>query len=593
MTNKVIETDVLVVGGGGAGFRAAIGARQKGVKVTLLSKGPLSRCGATPMAGADFTLDGLSMSQIDGLKGDPNDSPEKVFNDIVTQGCFLNNQKIVEQYIQRAPRCLRELIEWGINIYLSDERAIMTSGIGIMDALLKKARSIGVDMIEDIVLLDLITHKGKIAGAIGLNVSSGEFINFKSKSVVMATGGWHKAFWPNTGMRDLSGEGIAMAHRAGADLGNLEFITFCCNVFLTPPIWTGSIAPYMLSLMIGGGSYTNSRGEEFLKMYDPFVVKIGTSTEWNKSFISHATMKEVRAGKGSPHGGIYYSRGDIPWETVEKATSFVFPKWRYKAIDFTEWSRMLKENKPVEVGPAAEYFDGGIVVNERFETTLPGLYAAGECSLGAFGANRVFSAITEMLVQGADAGANAGDYAKQADPIRLDEDMLLTIQEKAEAPLRRTGGLGPAQVRRRVQKAAQSHLGSIRNREELQSFIDYLNSVKKNELPQLATTSKGRTYNKEWVDALELENMVQLLEMAAHSALARNESRGVHYREDYPYTDNDNWIQESVVKRIGDSFKVSKRPVTVTDMTPPAGSMPYLDFIKKMMKSRSDTGGKH
>ena len=315
MTTK-IETDVLVVGGGGAGFRSAIAARETGRKVLLLSKGPLARCGASPMAGADFTTDGRSLSQIGEFKGDPNDSPEKVLNDMVTQGCFLNNQKIVEQYIRRSPQCLRELIAWGIQIKMSDERMILTTGIGIMDALLKKARSVGVKLLEDIFLLDLATHDGKVAGALGLNIRSGEFIRFKCKAVVMATGGWHKAFWPNTGMRDLSGEGIAMAHRAGADLGNLEFITFCCNVFLYPPIWRGSIAAYIMSLVVGG-RLTNSRGEEFLNKYDPFLVQTVATSEWNKSFISHATMKEVRAGNGSPHGGVYYSRGNVPWEAFE------------------------------------------------------------------------------------------------------------------------------------------------------------------------------------------------------------------------------------------------------------------------------------
>ena len=144
MKRRTIETDVLVIGGGGAGFRAAIGAREKGLAVTLLSKGPLARCGASPMAGADFTLDGRSMSEIEGLAGDPNDRPEKVFNDIVTQGCFLNNQKLVAQYIERAPQCLRELIDWGIKIKLSDERMIFTSGTGIMDALLKKRAASGM-----------------------------------------------------------------------------------------------------------------------------------------------------------------------------------------------------------------------------------------------------------------------------------------------------------------------------------------------------------------------------------------------------------------------------------------------------------------
>lgn len=592
MSAVMIDTDVLVVGGGGAGFRAAIGARQKGVRVTLLSKGPIARSGATPMAGADFTLPGASMALIDGLKGDPNDTPDKVFNDIVTQGWFLNNQKLVEQYIRVAPQCLRELIDWGIKIKISDERMIFTSGIGIMDSLLKKARSLGVDLMEDTTLLELCTEDGTVTGALGLDVRSGEFVRIHAKAVIIASGGWHKAFWPNTGMRDLSGDGTIIAHRAGADLGNMEFVTFCCNVFLEPPIWRGSIAPYILSLFVGG-RLTNSDGEEFLNKYDPFVVQKGTFTEWNKSFISHATEQEVRAGKGLPNGGVHYTRGDVPWDKVEGIISLIFPDWKYKAIDLALWRKNLEENNPMEVGAAAEYFDGGIVVNDQFETTMQGLYAAGECTLGVFGANRVFSAITEMLVHGADAGANAGEYARTANVPKPDPNVFAALEELAEAPLRTSEGLKPAQVRRRVQEAAHKHLGPIRTKGELEAFIQFLHSVGKEEIPNLTCASKSRKYNKEWLDVIETKNMVQLLDMAAQSAVAREESRGVHFREDYPNTDNDNWLQESIVKRTGDGFALSKRPVTVTSMSLPKGTPPYLEFMKKMMESHSDTLGKH
>ena len=229
MEARTIETDVLVVGGGGAGFRAAIGARERGAAVALLSKGPLARSGASPMAGADFTLDGKSLSQL-GFKGEPEDSEEKVFNDIVTQGFFLNNQKLLEQYVRRAPARLKEMIDWGLKVTFSDERAIFTSGLKLMDVLLRRARKVGVDLFEDVMLLDLVCEEGMVTGALALDVRTGQFLRIATKAVVMATGGWHKAFWPNTGMRDLSGEGMVIAHRAGADLGNMEFVTFCCNV---------------------------------------------------------------------------------------------------------------------------------------------------------------------------------------------------------------------------------------------------------------------------------------------------------------------------------------------------------------------------
>ena len=591
MPEKIVETDVLVVGGGGAGFRAAIGARDRGARVTLLSKGPLARCGATPMAGADFTLDGRSLDEL-GFGGEPKDSMEIFFGDIVSQGYYLNNQKLVEQYVSAAPARLKELIDWGITIKGSEERAIFTTGAGIMDTLLKKARSVGVDLLEDVMLIDLVTDEGKIAGALGLDIKTGEFIHFQSKSIVMATGGWHKAFWPNTGMRDLSGEGIAMAHRAGADIGNMEFITFCCNVLLDPPIWRGSIATYILHMIVGG-RLTNAEGETFLDKYDSYIVQKGTTMEWNKSFLSLATVREVREGKGSPHGGIYYGRGQAPWEPFEAIAGFLFPNWKYKAMDLTEFARKLKDGESVEVGPAVEYFDGGIVVNERFETGVDGLYAAGECTLGPFGSNRVASAITEMLVHGAEAGQNAGDYAKTAEGRPPDKRALATKQETAALSLTGKDGPGPAQVRRRVQEMAHKHLGPIRNHEELQTFIDFLEGVRKEELPHLATASKSRIYNKEWIDALELGNMVQLLEASARSALFRTESRGVHYREDHPYTDNDNWLCESIIKGSDSGPAVTRRPVTITTTTPPTGVTPYLDMMKSMMEAHSDVGGHH
>ncbi|GAB4333470.1 MAG: fumarate reductase/succinate dehydrogenase flavoprotein subunit [Candidatus Abyssubacteria bacterium] len=591
MPADIIETDVLIVGGGGAGFRAAIGARKTGAKVTLLSKGPLARCGATPMAGADFTLDGHALSHM-GFAGDPNDSPEKFFSDIVHQGYFLNNQKLVEHYVRSAPARLKELLDWGITVLHSEERAILTTGTGIMDALLRKARSVGVQLLEDTMLVDLLTHDGAVNGALCLDVRAGEFIRVHPKAVVIATGGWHKAFWPNTGMRDLSGEGIAIAHRAGADIGNMEFITFACNVLIHPPRWLGSIATYILHTILGG-RLTNTAGQTFLDAYDPYIVEKGTTTEWNKSFISLATAKEVREGRGSPHGGVYYTRGETPWEAFEAIAGFLFPNWKYKGLDLADLGQKLRADDAVEVGYAVEYFDGGIVVNERFETALRGLYAAGECTLGPFGSNRIASAITEMLVHGADAGRNAGEYSITTNTPRPRADDFRAREQSLEAPLTRRNGLSPAPIRRRVQETAHKHLGPIRNKAELQTLIGFLESVKAHELSQLATSSKTRAYNKEWLDALELQNMVLLLEAAAKSALSRTESRGVHYREDCPHTDNDNWLCESIIERSDNELKVATQPVTCTTISPPHGVTAYLDMMKHMMKAHSDVGGHH
>jgi len=198
-----------------------------------------------------------------------------------------------------------------------------------------------------------------------------------------------------------------------------------------------------------------------------------------------------------------------------------------------------------------------------------------------------------MLVHGADAGRNAGEYAGKNGTRKLDGRAFRPLEEEAERPLVRQSRLKPAQVRRRVQEMAHKSLGPIREKEELTGFIAFLDGVSKDELPHLGTTSKSRIYNKEWLDAIELRNMVHLLKTSAVSALHRTESRGVHYREDCPYTDNDNWLQENIIKLNNGALVVSRRPVTITSLMPPKGKVPFLDMMKKMMQSRSDIGGHH
>lgn len=586
-----IKTDVLIIGGGGAGFRAAIGAREKGAHTLLLSKGPLARCGATPMAGADFTLDGLSLSRM-GFPGEPEDNREKFLNDMLTHGFFINNQKLCEQYINNAPLRLQELLDWGWNIVESEERAVVGSGIGIMDALLKQAKKQGVVFMEDIFVLDLIVQDKQVIGALGLDIKAGQLISFEARSVVIATGGWHKAFEPNTGMRDLSGDGIAMAHRAGALIGNMEFITFCPNILYEPPNCKGSLAPYIFHYACGG-CLTNSSGEAFLKKYDPLVYEVGTITEWNKCFISFASAVEARAGKTTPVGGVFYSLGNVSYEEFEKKAAPYMPKWKYKALDLSGIASRLRAGGKIEVGPAVEYFDGGIVVDEQFKTNLDGLFAAGECVLGPFGANRVFAAITEMLVHGADAGQNAADFAGSVKQESMDRDALSDAVQNAIAPLERNSTKSPVELRQAVQKKAHKCLSPVRNHEELIEFIEFINNIKQVELPNLGVTSKSLLYNKAWLDVLELKNMVHLLGISAQSAIARTESRGVHYREDFPNTDNNFWLKESISKWSNDEIIIDYRPVTVTHTQLPTGVDSYVDALKQMMASHSDIKGGH
>ena len=295
---KIIHTDVLIVGGGGAGFRAAISSRHAGAETLLISKGPLARCGASPMAGADLTCHGQGMRQA-GFFGEPRDSEEKFFSDIVHQGCFLNDHPLAKRFVQDGPKRMIETLEWGCEPYLCDESAIFTSSIDIVDAHHREAQCLGSAFLDDTAVLELVVHDGQVSGAVGLDIRTGEFIVFHCNTAVLATGGWHKAYTPVTGSKELTGDGVAMTFRAGAKVANMEFVTFTCNVPVWPPIWRGSIVTYVMSLMCGG-TLVNVDGERFLDQYDPKTVKMASSTEWNKCFVSFATAREIRASRGTP-----------------------------------------------------------------------------------------------------------------------------------------------------------------------------------------------------------------------------------------------------------------------------------------------------
>jgi succinate dehydrogenase/fumarate reductase flavoprotein subunit len=588
---KTIATDVLVVGGGGAGFRAAIGAREKGVRAILISKGLTARSGASPMAGADLTCHGRGMRAA-GFFGEPRDSEEKFLSDILHHGFFLNDQKLAELYIKGGPDRMLEMIQWGVKPTLTDERAVNTTGTAIMDALRKQAKSIGVEMMEDIAIIDLLLQGGEIAGALGLDLLTGQFIQYRCKAVVIATGGWHKAYTPVTGSRDLSGDGIAMAYRAGAQLTNMEFVTFACNVIYWPPAYSGSIMTYIMGEMYGG-SLENSENERIFDKYDPWMIACANRTEWNKSFFSNISAREMRAGKSSPHGGVFYRVGDEPYEQFEKKVMVDFPDWMFKGNDMSFIGEKLKSGEGVEVGPGAEYFEGGIAVDEHYATNLPGLYAAGESASSLFGANRVAAATMEMLTTGALAGWSAGQYALHSPLLEPDPDCLKDSLAKALQPFERKEGVKPSEIRRRIQETSQEKMGPIRNENEIKEFLSFLDTLKLNDLPHLYAVSKSRRYNKSWVEALEIENMVTVLGLSAQAALARPESRGVHFREDFPVTDNENWLKEIVLQRNGEKTQMSLRSFDQSIMTPPKGILPYFDMLKMMMKAHSDIGGAH
>lgn len=566
------RSDVLVVGSGGAGVRAAIAAAELGT-VTLVSKGPMGRSGATVIAGADVMADGASLHRL-GYGGAPEDSPEAWAEDIVIEGFFLNDENLVAAYVANAGARLEELIRWGLMVRHADNRrAILTTGASIAASLRRGLASVGqrLTLVPHVMVVDLLLRDGQVIGAMGVDYETGELILFKSKAVVLATGGWHQAYGFNAGADELTGDGPAMAYRAGAELVDMEMVTFCPNILLSPPRYRGSLVLYVVP-----GTLLNSRGDAFLAWGDPRVVKLALTTEWNKLLFSKASMREVLAGRGSPNGGVYFSLKHMPVEIFDSLQE-ILPNWRFQGDDFSQLFEALREGHAAEVGPAAEYFEGGIRIDERCRTSLAGLYAAGECAGGLFGANRVAAATTEMLVFGEVAGREAARFAAQVGEKEPSPDDVERLADEITAPLCRNGGDPPNTLWHEIRDIAHREVGVIREKVQLQEAVKKLRELKER-IDNCSTLTHRQERNRELMRALELRNLADCLLASATAAAARDESRGVHVRQDRPEVDHETWRFHLVVRAGEEGPLLEKSPVKST-VAPPAPRMSYEEAI--------------
>ena len=573
--------DVAVIGSGGAGLRAAIEAHDQGSATILVSNGAAGKSGATMMAGADITLDGGGAARI-GLEGNESDSMEDFFHDILVQGYYLNNQKMVEAYVRDAPARTKEMIDWGMKYMWDGKRAILTQGTDLNQVLTEQVKKRQIAIRDDFYVTDILTQDRSVTGVAGLDVNKGSVEAIRSKAVVIATGGWQRAYSFASAPGGLTGTLHAATYRAGGDLVNMEMVTFCPNVILWPPALRGDIFPYILIEMFG--DLLEKHGRPFLRdEYDPSIYRIATTTEWNKLIFSMAATKVVLRGDGSPRGGTYYSIKTVPLNILDEAEK-IYPGWKWLRTDFSNLVNWLKEGNAVEVAPAAHYMEGGIAVNERAETNITGLYAAGECSGGLFGANRVASAITQILVQGAIAGNNAAAYSRKARLRELDVTQFKKIESRLTRPFSNKDGPSPIELKKKITAIADKNLWVIRDGTGLKLAVRELDSILSDELPRISIKTQTRTYNKEWMDTIEVEGISQVLLASARSALLRTESRGVHNRSDYPETDNRRWLREIVVRQSKGKISLTTRPITVTKLKPPRVKFGFEEGIIRAVK---------
>lgn len=570
LADKILETDILIIGSEGAGARAAIEAAKSDLNITCVTKGFASKSGATLTAGTDIDVDSKSICEVIKMEGDVRDSKETFFEDIVIEGDYVNDQRIVERHVQDAPQRVKELVDWGMRCWGPTlapghryPRGIYSTGIEVVKALVSQLRRVRdrIRLVENMMITDLLTCDGAIAGAVGINLVTGEFFVIHAKAIILATGGGQRIYPYTNAPEELTGDGQAIAYRAGAELMDIQFVQFLTSTFKHPPISTTTVNP----LLVTGVWLLNNRGDRFMRHWDPDRLEAST-----RDVVAAGIMNEIVEGRGweDDRGGwVYMSHKHMPDNIIDDFAS------KSVNIDKSVWET-LKRNA-IPAFSASHFFCGGIRINEDCGTNIRGLYAAGEVAAGLNGANRLSgNAITQTQVQGAIAGRQASEYAAGVTSYEVDLGQVERLRTRIFAPLERESGLSAMEVRKRIQRLAWENIGVVRQGSWLEEALKQIDELKK-EISEIAVRTKTKVCNREWLNTLEIQNMVLVVEMIARGALMRTESRGVHYRKDYPKVDNDKWLKNILLKESHGEMNLTTIPVAVTRFEPPTGVYPY------------------
>ncbi len=559
---QTIEHDVLVIGAGGAGLRAAIEAASvPGISVGLVCKSLLGKA-HTVMAEGGVAAALANVDERDGW--------QTHFADTMRGGQYLNNSRMAELHAKQAPDRVRELEAWGAVFDRTADGKIMQrnfgghkhprlahvgdrTGLEMIRTLQDHGIHRGIEVYMECTVTSLLKDGNRLAGAFGYERERGRFKLFKAKAVVMATGGIGRAYKITSNSWEYTGDGHALAYDAGADLIDMEFVQFHPTGMVWPPSVRGILVTE--GVRGEGGVLKNSQGHRF--MFDDipelYVHQTADSPEegWRyvigdrnarrppelltRDHVARCIVREIKAGRGSPHGGVYL---DIAWikEKVKNAEEHIKKKLPSMYHQFNELAGIDITKEPMEVGPTTHYVMGGIRVDGDSQmSTVPGLFAAGECAGGMHGANRLGgNSLSDLLVFGKLAGEYAAKYAQQCGPLNLNPAHVDDALRAALRPLDddRDQKTGPYQIQFDLQDLMQENVGIVRNETEMQSAVGKLDELKKR--AAVVGAIGNREYNPGWHTALDLSNLLTVSEAIARSAVIRKESRGAHFREDFP-----------------------------------------------------------
>jgi succinate dehydrogenase / fumarate reductase flavoprotein subunit len=575
------EHDVLVIGAGGAGLRAAIEAAAQGVSVGLVCKSLLGKAHTVMAEGGIAAALGNVY---------PEDNWQVHFRDTMRGGKMLNNWRMAQLHAQEAPERVLELERWGALFDRTKDGLILQrdfgghryarlahvgdrTGLEMIRTLQYHGIHQGIDVYMECKVERLLKDGDRVAGAFGYWRESGKFVVFKAKAVVLATGGIGKGWKITSNSWEYTGDGQSLALWAGADLIDMEFVQFHPTGMVWPPSVRGILVTE--GVRGDGGTLKNNKGERFMFNYIPEFFKGETADNeaeadrWYedkknrrtpdllpRDEVARAINAEVKAGRGSPHGGVFLDIATRrPADYIRKRLPSMYHQFKELAdVDITK--------EPMEVGPTCHYAMGGVRVEaDSTAATVPGLFAAGEAAGGMHGANRLGgNSLSDLLVFGRRAGLHAALYAKNfGGQLVVDAGQVEASARATLAPFDRSQGENPYAIQAELQETMQNLVGIIRTEAELKEALKIIEQLKAR--AARVGVDGHRQYNPGWHTALDLTSLLTVAECSALAALERKESRGAHTRDDHPYTD-DQWGKVNVVLRLRDgAVRLSREPL--------------------------------
>ncbi|MBA7577059.1 L-aspartate oxidase [subsurface metagenome] len=544
LTNiEIKNTDLLVIGGGLAGLTAALEATKKNIKVAIAYEGS----GASPrVMGFNVPLD-------------IGDSSNIFFSDTIESGCYINNQKLVYILSREAKLAMTMLESLGLSFdkegsKYSQLKALScrfprvvhyknSTGLLAIKLIKKELKNRKVATLDNIKITHLLKKENKIIGAFGFNTKTFKPVIFKTNAVILATGGCCGIYSSTTNLPQATGNGYSMAYDLGAELVDMEFIQFEPCISVCPKSLRGK--GIITTLLNEGGKLYNKSGKRFMFKYS----KKGEST--HKDILARAIYSEIKEGRGTKNGGVYFDASNCSSGLIEKKYPSYLKRYLSAGIDIRK--------EPIEVASAAHTSIGGIKIDRDCMTSVEGLYACGEVAGGVHGANRIGgNAGTEVFVFGRIAGISASEYIQKNRKDKAGKDHLVKKVEGIYGPskLKPNGKYNIEDIKIKIKDTVSEYANVARDEKNLKKGLKELEEVKDEMIPEAKTTSMS-----ELVKSYSLSSMATVSEMIMNAALARKESRGAHYREDWPKKDDKSWLKNIIVKKVDGNMKLSTNEV--------------------------------